>query len=389
MKNKLTQSLVDKAPYEGKAYWIDDTELRGFRLHVGSHSKVYFVRYRINGKENLLKIGDSRLFSTMQAREVARKKLADIVSTGIDPREATRKQNVLTLGDIITQYETIGNSYMSRITKIAFADWLDTPVKKITLLAVEQWRATQRTKNTTINKKTSSLSGLFNWAVKRDILEHNPLAKLQKLNEYDSVKKIRYLTPDERQRLMTALDEREQELRAQRQRSRQHTNRLYLEDLSDKPFADYLKPAVIVSLNTGIRRNALLNLLWSDIDFDNNTILLRAQTAKSRKQNIIPMNKTTRDTLLAWRECVSYNQKLVFGGEIQDPKKSWHNVLKRANITNFRWHDMRHDFASQLVMKGVDLNTVRELMTHATLDMTLRYAHLAPNKKQAAVDLLD
>lgn len=76
------------------------------------------------------------------------------------------------------------------------------------------------------------------------------------------------------------------------------------------------------------------------------------------------------------------------GKSYRDIRKSFFIALKKAGIINFRFHDLRHTFASQLAMSGVDLNTIRELMGHKTLRMTLRYSHLSLNHKKRAVDVL-
>jgi integrase len=151
-----------------------------------------------------------------------------------------------------------------------------------------------------------------------------------------------------------------------------------------------------LSLSTGIRRNSILSLEWRDVNFEDRTILVRADTSKSGKHYYAPMNKVVFDTLCRWKNQAKYISpgSLVFpspqtGKKMGDCRTSWESLMKRAQINDFRWHDMRHDFASHLVMEGVDLNTVRELLGHADMKMTLRYAHLAPEAKMRAVELLE
>jgi integrase len=133
--------------------------------------------------------------------------------------------------------------------------------------------------------------------------------------------------------------------------------------------------------------------LWSDIDFDNNVLILRPSNVKSKKRTMLPMSTETRKTLLSWREQTD-GEGLVFpspvtGTTLTNVKKAWAGILKDAQIQNFRWHDMRHDFASRLVMSGADLFRVQKLMGHSDISMTQRYAHLAPNDLQEAIAKLD
>ncbi len=77
------------------------------------------------------------------------------------------------------------------------------------------------------------------------------------------------------------------------------------------------------------------------------------------------------------------------GTPYTDIKKSFTAACRRAGIHDFRFHDLRHTFASHLVMAGVDITTVKELLGHKEIKMTLRYAHLSPSHKVKAVDILD
>jgi integrase len=285
--------------------------------------------------------------------------------------------------------------------KAAFAPLLKTRIDEIAVADIERWRGKKRTekgsKASTLNRQITALKAALNWAVKRGVIEGHLLGRLERLREDDSETKIRYLLPEERERLFEALDVREERIRNGRDSHNEwldERERERMPDMKSLAFVDHLKPMVIVSLNTGIRRGSLFRLLWRDIDFRGENLTIRAAIAKGGRDIQIPMNETLMNTLEAWKaQSGGKDDWLVFpspkSGEVFDNvRRAWEGVLRLAEIKNFRWHDMRHDFASQLVMKGVDLNTVRELMGHADMKMTLRYAHLAPKVKRAAVELL-
>lgn len=151
-------------------------------------------------------------------------------------------------------------------------------------------------------------------------------------------------------------------------------------------------PRVTLSLKTGMRRGELFDLEWDNVNLKTKVITVTAEIAKSRHTRHIPLGPTALKTLAAWKQQTPLSAGRVFpaddGGRLNNVNTAWRNLLKAANISSFRWHDMRHDFASKLVMKGVPLNTVRELCGHSGLDTTLRYAHLAPDHKAEAVALI-
>jgi integrase len=413
MQEKLTQTIVQKITPTGKRQKIKDLVIPGLLLRVEpSGKKTWYIDYkRPNGQRTYHKIGPAEILSVMQARDVAQKFLASVklgndpVETKEEPKEGPLILKQLLFGDYSSWVLDSRKSGQATIDMIAraFKDFLDLPVEEITILKIEQWRLNQRkqknTKGASLNRYTTALKAVFNWAVKRDLLEKNPLAKLEAFSEQDSEKKVRFLTPEERERLMTALDAREARMRQGREN---HNEWLDERDLSLMPdfknitFVDYFKPLILVCLNTGARRKAVFSLLWEDVDLEGRRLRLRADSAKNTKEQYISMNKTLYSTLSLWKQQCKDTapESLVFPSPKTNKKmdncgSAWENLLKEANIQKFRWHDMRHDFASQLVMSGVDLNTVRELMGHADLKMTLRYAHLAPQVTQQAVEKLD
>jgi integrase len=151
-------------------------------------------------------------------------------------------------------------------------------------------------------------------------------------------------------------------------------------------YADHVTPLVLVAMNTGMRRGELTSLTWSDVHLPGKRLTVRAETSKAGKARHLPLNSEAVAVLERWAKCTPYDGDRVF--PIESPKKAWAALIDDAKISDLRFHDLRHHFASRLVMAGIDLNTVRDLLGHADIKMTLRYAHLAPEHKASAVETL-
>jgi integrase len=136
-----------------------------------------------------------------------------------------------------------------------------------------------------------------------------------------------------------------------------------------------------------MRKGELLGLQWPQIDFEQGIITLT--DTKNDERRDIPMNETVKATLKGI-ERIGANVFCNGDGEtFANVRRSFETAVRKSGIEDFRFHDLRHTFASNLVMEGIDIMTVKELMGHKDLTMTLRYSHLAPNHKTRAVNILD
>jgi len=393
----ISNSLVANLKPADKPYEVRDTRLKGLLLRVQPSGVMsYYVEWERGKRINL---GRADAVTPAQARDQAKAILADAYK-GNDPaapRKALKEHTLRSFLDELYEPWARANvrSFYNTMTRlrVSFADLLDKKLGDITPLEIERWRAGRLNggaKPSTVNRDINDIKSSFGKATLWLKGFVNPIADVKRLKT-DSNKKVRFLSTIEEQHLRVALDDREERLRRERDSAnawRQGRGYELLPDVRSATFADYLKPMVLISLNTGMRQGEVFELTWREVDIDRREITVEGAKAKSGQTRHIPLNDEAVAVLADWK-AQSDGAALVFPGKDGRPfdnvRKSWDAVLVAAGIEDFRWHDMRHTFASKLVMAGVDLNTVRELLGHSDIKMTLRYAHLAPEHKAAAV----
>ncbi|WP_339453096.1 site-specific integrase [Pseudomonas sp. JAI120] len=403
MKEKLTGKILSSLEVTGKEYEVHDTIVIGLYVRVtAAGAKSYIVRWGRAKKKALGRVG---MLTLDQARQEATQYLYEARKHG-EPLAITQGRKGTSLPSLrefiddtyMPWYKTHhkGHAKTSHTLDNNFDTIMAQRIDAITSRDLVQLRTTwtqDGNKPSTVNRKMGSISGVFSRAVEWEYITTHPMAKLKQL-KVDSMGVVRYLSDDEDKRLRAALDARQDEMRLERETANKRRAERAQEQkpsLLDLPFTDHLKPMVIVSLKTGMRRGELFDLKWSSVNFDTKTITVTGDTAKTSETRHIQMNTEVFTVLKDWKK-QSRSDHYVFpnqeGGRFEDVKSAWLNLLKRAGLVDFWWHAMRHDFASRLVMKGVPLNTVRSLLGHSDIKMTLRYAHLAPETMAAAVELI-
>lgn len=396
MKVKLTQTMIASIPIPEKRTDYRDSVVQGLTLRVEpSGRKSWYLDYKFDGRRRWWFIGRAAYISLSDARREAQAFLG-ILAKGKDPLAVPEPE--MTCGLLREKYYApwvIENRKSGGETvkglKRYFSRFDERPAASLTVGDMELWRRemreTRKLKAATLNRAATYLTAMLNWAVKRKLISANPLEELDHLKETDSKKSWRFLSKEEIAMLKEALRARDAAVRAGA------VPCIYAEPMGGA-FADPLEPMVLVSLNTGVRWGTLVSLRWRNVDLANGTLYIDADSTKAEAAQMLPLNSSAMDVLKKWREEApdAAPAALVFpapmGGVFYNVNKAWYRLLADSGLGHLRWHDLRHTFASQLVIAGIPLNTVRELLGHKNIKTTLRYAHLAPQGLRAAVECI-
>lgn len=372
---------------------VRSERVQGLLLRVQpSGVRTYYVQL---GRGQRVKIGRAGVFTLKQAEQRARDILIDPTAHAKTPsRGATLREYIEDhyQGHALAKLKN-GAKSVARV-KAVWAELLSARIADITASQVDRLRNKRILAGAapaTVNRDVAALSGVLTHWVESTQGAVHPLARLEALAVADD-ETIRYLTPQEGQRLRKALVERDSAAVDARNRANEwriERGRELMPEL--EVYCDHITPMVLLSLNTGLRQGELFALTWECVDLQRKTITVLASHSKGNSTRVVPLNSEALGILATIKPEAA--KGLVFkspvtGGRFNNVKKAWAEVVKSAKLPGLRWHDLRHDFASQLVMRGVPLFTVQKLLGHANSRMTQRYAKLAPGALADAVNLL-
>lgn len=419
-KQKLTTKALEQLSKTPPPDNVFDTELPGFHIRPSKRGLTFRLYYRTKtGRQRILTIGRYGTLTAAQARKDATEALA-IVAQGGDPRgvmeeakaeeERQQQQTLRAYLDgpytVVQRRKKDGEATLRRI-RHAFEGWLDTPMSSITRSDVERWQGKREAKGEAFGTSVRSLGALktlLAHAAERKVIPANPLTRisLQKpaMTDDDMAEQAaqrRYLEQEEVEALFVGLNAYQDKKREQRRLSRAH-GKAYLPDLGGVDFVDHVKPWILTMYYTGFRPGDITGLRWEHVNLTFGTIRkVIEKTAHHHPDPMtFPLSSAVVEVLTTWhRQQGEPTTGLVFpssrNGKRMDRtamQKPWATVRKLSGLPeDLQLYSLRHNFASQLVMAGIDLLTVSKLMAHSDIQTTIQfYAHLRPDHSRDAVE---
>ena len=328
-------------------WWIRWTDQAGRkrREKVGTRSAAE----KLLAKRHTQKLEGAKLPENLRSRAVTFRELCEDVLTHSQSENSEKQTYELRLR-IDQLLEKFSSRPAESIKKNEIVGWLTEQSKE------RNWAASSR------NRWQATFSLIFRVGIDNEKIERNPAARIRRKTEGGG--RVRFLSDGEEARLRATIERR---------------------------FPQFL-PHFLLSLHTGMRMSEQYGLHWNQVDFELRQIHL--PRTKNGDPRTIPLNTIALTALDQLRsETKTAGTVPVFpsvrSGETLRGSRGWFpTALEEAKIGEYSWHCNRHTFASRLVMAGVDLRTVAELLGHRTLQMVMRYSHLAPEHQASAVDRL-
>ena len=341
-------------------------------MELYKRSGIYQVTFQSSGgcqTRRSLKTRDKGI-----AKQRAAKLELDIHEATLFGKEPARSFKKLMVAYLEAKTRNRGFARLQYAAKPLLNYFGDSDLSKIKESHVENyiaWRS-KSVSDGTVRREVGMLSAAFNHAIRKHHWRiENPCTKAEQPKEPKG--RVRFLTYEEAKTLLqVAAVPVDQNGRC----------------LSNQYKSPVLRDFIELALNTGCRKGELLNLKWENIDFS--TRLLHLEQTKSGEWQTVPINEDARQVLvrrIRLRDEICPDTPWVFfhrvptvntkaGDRVKDVKKSFNTACRRLGIENFHIHDLRHTFASWLVMEGVPLFEVSKLLRHASIQMTEQFTHL-------------
>ncbi len=324
---------------DGQTRYRVQVRLRGYPTQTATFQRKTDARRWAQQTE--VGIREGRYFKTVEAKRHTLAELVERYIAEVVPSRRKADHQVLT-AQLRWWSSRLGAYTLADVTPSMIADHRDRLAKGEGMSGHKIAPATQ-------NRYLQALSHAFSVAVREwEWLEDNPIRRVRKLKEPRG--RVRFLSEDERQRLLEVCKESK-------------CRNLY--------------PLVLLAISTGARQGELLSLRWPDIDLDRG--LATVHHTKNGERRALPLAGPALQELKSRSRVRRIDTNLVFAnrrGVAPFPRAAWDLALERAEIEDFRFHDLRHSAASYLAMTGATLAELAEILGHKTLAMVKRYSHL-------------